>query len=143
MRIHIVDKSCAGELLTEGRKTYNRKETGLITYQPGEYTLLIEGCMPYATTDGQMQLEALTDCETFELAEVQLCEPVEYSDAYAPSKYGIIFKEKVVVGEATQVTLHLRLKQAGEEFAQKQLAKLFRLEVFDRDTRVHLVEGYD
>lgn len=60
-----------------------------------------------------------------------------------PSKYGIILKEKIFVGEPTNVSLHLRLKQDGEEFALKGMNKLFKLEVLDNGETVHALEGYD
>jgi hypothetical protein len=34
------------------------------------YMLIIEGVMPYNTTEGQLQLEALTNLSTFTLDEV-------------------------------------------------------------------------
>ena len=50
--------------------------------------------------------------------EIQNCEPVEYSDKYVPSKYGIIFKEKIVVQpqEHTAVSLNIRLMKGGVDF---------------------------
>lgn len=141
MRMHVVNKGSV--LQTEDARTYYTKETGLQTYGPGDYSLLIEGTMPYNTTEGQLQIEAFSDSESFELTEIQLCEPIEFTDAYVPSKYGIIFKEKIFVGEPTNVTMHLRLKQEGVELASKEMRKLFKVELFDNGERVHLVEGYD
>jgi len=46
---------------------------------------------------------------------------LEFSDTYQPSKYGIIFKEKIFVGDPTSVSMHLRLKQDGQEFAIRQM----------------------
>lgn len=62
------------------------------------YSLIIEGVMPYNTTEGQLHIEVQTNKENFALEEVIHTEPVEYSDKYIPSKYGIIFKEKVFIG---------------------------------------------
>jgi len=59
------------------------------------YTLIIEGAMPYNTTDGTITLDMMTNEEGFELQEIVGCEPIEYTDSYVPSKYGIIFKEKI------------------------------------------------
>jgi len=143
MRMQLINKSQAGALLAENQRTFFTKDTGIQKMEPGDYTLLVEGAMPYPTTEGQLQIEALTDCESFELQEIQLCEPQEFSDSYQPSKYGIIFKEKIFVGEPTCVSLHLRLKMDGQEFASQQMQKLFKLEVFDNEELVHKVEGYD
>jgi len=75
------------------------------------YLLIVEGAMPYNTTEGQMVVEVLSDKEGVDFQEIVHTEPVEYSDKYYPSKYGIIFKEKVFVGpEHVAVALNLRLK---------------------------------
>lgn len=41
-------------------------------------------------------------------------EPLEYSDKYYPSKYGIIFKEKIFVGpDHTPSAMNVKLKKDG------------------------------
>lgn len=65
--------------------------------------------------------------------EIMHTEPIEYSDKYFPSKYGIIFKEKVVIGpESVNFALNVRLKKDGKEFDKwENFRKLFRFEVLD------------
>lgn len=60
------------------------------------------------------------------------CEPVEYSDAYQPSKYGIIFKEKVYISptEATSMAMSIRLLKDGEDLSTK---RDFIFQVLDND----------
>ena len=73
--------------------------------------MLIEGCMPYNTADGSVQIDVNTNQEDLELQEIVGCEPVEYTDAYIPSKYGIILKEKVFISptDATMTSINIRL----------------------------------
>ena len=75
------------------------------------YIMLIEGCMPYNTADGSVQIDVNTNQEDLELQEIVGCEPVEYTDAYIPSKYGIILKEKVFISptDATMTSINIRL----------------------------------
>ena len=62
-------------------------------------------------------MEVLTNKDNFTLDEVQHVEPLEYSDKYFPSKYGIIFKEKVFVGpDHTMAAINIKLKREGREF---------------------------
>ena len=42
------------------------------------YILIIEGVMPYNTTEGQLQIEVITNKENFALEEIQQVEPLEY-----------------------------------------------------------------
>ena len=46
------------------------------------YILLIEGCVPYNTAEGQLQIDLNTNQENLELHEIIGCEPVEFTDAY-------------------------------------------------------------
>lgn len=84
------------------------------------YIMLIEGCMPYNTADGQVQIDVNTNQEDLELHEIVGCEPVEYSDAYHPSKYGIILKEKVFISptDATMTSINIRLQKDGTDLAE-------------------------
>lgn len=81
------------------------------------YSIIIEGVMPYNTSEGSIILEVLTNKENFHLEEIQHVEPLEYSDKYFPSKYGIIFKEKIYVGpDNTSAAMNIKLKKEGREF---------------------------
>jgi len=75
------------------------------------------------------------------LEEVLHVEPVEYSDKYAPSKYGIIFKEKVFVGpDHTHVAFNVRIKRAGQAI---EPPKLFKFMIMDNGKCVLEKEGYN
>jgi hypothetical protein len=52
---------------------------------------------------------------------------------YHPSKYGIIFKEKVYVGpDHTTAALNIRLRKEGREFDKIEgLKRLFKIQVLD------------
>lgn len=52
MRMQIVNKSKAGALLAEDKRTFFTRDTGIQVMEPGNYTLMVEGAMPYATTEG-------------------------------------------------------------------------------------------
>lgn len=90
---------------------------------------MIEGCMPYNTTEGQLQIDLNTNQENLELQEIIGCEPVEYMEAYSPSKYGIIFKEKVFISqtETTSTSMNVRLCKDGKELNDIGLDKHYRL----------------
>ena len=79
------------------------------------YILLIEGVMPYNSAEGQLQIDLNTNQENLDLQEIIGCEPVEYSDAYTPSKYGIIFKEKVYISptDSTSTSVNVRMSKNG------------------------------
>lgn len=77
--------------------------------------LLIEGVLPYNTSDGQLQIDLNTNKEEIDFKEIVGCEPVEYTDSYQPSKYGIIFKEKIFISpvESVMSSINIRLQQNG------------------------------
>lgn len=96
MRVKIIDKS-ASLIQATKHTTFNAVNLKNIQLPPTDagYCILIEGVMPYNTTEGQLVLEVMSNKEDFELREVIGCEPLEYTDNYQASKYGIIFKEKI------------------------------------------------
>ena len=83
--------------------------------------------MPYNTTEGQLVIDLLTNIDNLELSEIIGCEPVEYSDKYNPSKYGIIFKEKIIASQndPTLISLNVRLLCDGKDFEASGLMKHF------------------
>ena len=118
MRLKLVDKSKTArkyQSQTEAQALLGvtRLENLPVAPNGGKgYCLVVEGVAPYNTTEGQLQLEVLADLPAFALEEVQHVEPLEYSDRYAPSKYGVIFREKVFVGpDHTAAALHVTLKR--------------------------------
>jgi hypothetical protein len=82
------------------------------------YIIVIEGVMPYNTNEGQLVIDMATNQEGMDLVEIQSCEPLEYTDKYVPSKYGIIFKEKIIVQpiDHTAISLNIKLLKGGVDF---------------------------
>ncbi len=83
--------------------------------------------------------------DNFNLEEIQHVEPLEYQDKYFPTKYGIIFKEKVYVGpDNTSAAMNIRLKKEGKEFDKIEgLKALFRVEILDHGRVIYSKEGYN
>jgi hypothetical protein len=76
------------------------------------------------------------------LEEIQHVEPFEYTDKYAPSKYGIIFKEKLFVGpDHTSAAFNIRLR--NKEGKDLDSHRLFKLEIFDQGKIIFSEEGYN
>ena len=136
LRLRLIDKGQTSKRYvtqTEGQRVFNVAKLENLVLQPNGgkgYSLMIEGVPPYNTNEGnQLQLEVIASRPDFALEEVQSVEPLEYSDRYVPSKYGIIFKEKIFVGhDHTSAGLNVRLRRGAHELQEK---RLFRLEVFD------------
>jgi hypothetical protein len=64
-----------------------------------------------------LSIDVQSNKENFALGEVMHIPPLEYTDKYVPSKYGILFKEKVYVGpEHVNAAFNIRLKKDGVEF---------------------------
>jgi len=129
MRIKIMEKTDVDGSTT---KTFNNMmclENMKFPVNAEGYTLIIEGAMPYNTTEGTITLDMMTNEEGFELQEIVGCEPIEYTDTYAPSKYGIIFKEKIFTSptEQTLASINVRLMQNGIPMSTTGLLKYFRL----------------
>ena len=95
--------------------------------------------MPYNTSEGQLQIDLNTNQENLELQEIIGCEPVEYSEAYTPSKYGILFKEKVFISqtEPTMTSMNVRICKDGQELADVGMHKHYRLQILDNGKVVH------
>jgi len=100
--------------------------------------------MPYNTTEGQLMIDLNTNQENFELHEIVGCEPIEYTDVYTPSKYGIILKEKVFISptEATAISMNIRLSKDGTDLSELESVKRhFKLEILDNGKVIHSKEG--
>ncbi|CAI2360433.1 unnamed protein product [Moneuplotes crassus] len=128
MRLKIIDKSCpdddlgANSQLSLNQKlsesssitTLNLCRTEKITFQPNEdkgYSIICEGILPYDVFGIDLELEMITNREELELERIEMVEPLLYSDEYVPYKYGIIFKEKIYVGQHTSAAMNIALKQ--------------------------------
>lgn len=62
-------------------------------------------------------------------------------DEYHPSKYGIIFKEKIIVSptDHTQTSMSIKLYKDGKEYSkiQDNLPKYFRVDIFDNGRPIY------
>ena len=89
------------------------------------YCFIIEGNMPYNTNEGTLTIDVNTNQEVFDFTEAVGCEPVEYCDKYVPSRYGIIFKEKVYISpqDHTSTAINIKLQKGGVDFRDAGLMK--------------------
>jgi len=128
MRFKIVDKACNDEgLASNGMPvslnqrlvenssitTLNSCKTEKITFQPNEkgYSLICETIPPYNVFALNLDLEMITNKEELELEKTEMVDPLVYSDTYKPYKYGIIFKEKIYVGQETSASFNIQLRK--------------------------------
>ena len=153
MRLRIVDKSNDTEAdRTEANKVVCLNSLTLRNLKlphngPQGYSLIVEGVMPYNTSEGQVVIDTLSNKEQFALHEVVHCEPVEYVDKYAPTKYGIIFQEKIIISpvDHTSATLNIKLLKDGQEFSKIEgmAPKYFRVDVLDNGKPIYSQTGYN
>jgi hypothetical protein len=103
--------------------------------------------MPYNTSEGQLVIDTLSNKDSFALQEIVQCEPLEYQDAYVPTKYGIIFKEKIVISptDHTSASINIKLLKGSEEFSAiaDMKPKYFRVDVLDNGKPIFSQTGYD
>lgn len=103
--------------------------------------------MPYNTNDFQLTLDTLSNKEEFQMTEIVGCEPFEYSDVYTPTKYGIIFKEKIIIGptDNTCATVNVRLMKGEQELDQIEgmKPKYFKVEILDNNKVIYAQNGYN
>lgn len=94
-----------------------------------------------------MVIDTLCNKDTFNLHEVVQCEPLEYVDTYVPTKYGIIFKEKIIISPSdhTSASLNIKLLKNGTEFgkAENFTPKYFYVEVLDNGKPIFHRTGYN
>lgn len=107
------------------------------------YTLIIEGVPSYNTNPegNQLHVEVISNRADFALEESQQVEPFEYVDKYTPSKYGIVFKEKLFVGpDHTSAAFNIRLRRNGQDMSEK---RLFKVEILDQSKVIYSQEGFN
>ena len=158
MRLKIIDRNpepecedgAPNETETEKIVCINQLAMNNLKLKPnGEhgYFMNLEGVMPYNSNEGQVAIDTLCNKEEFALQEVIQCEPVEYVDNYVPSKYGIIFKEKVVISptDHTNATMNIRMMKNGEEFdsIEGMKPKYFRVDILDNGKTIFSQTGYN
>jgi hypothetical protein len=126
MRLKIVDKSgqqgegedelSLNQKLSESTSitTLNAVKTEKITFQPNGdkgYSIICEAILPYDVFTITFDLEMITNHQELELERIEMLEPLTYTDVYTPYKYGIIFKEKVYIGQQTSAAMSIILKK--------------------------------
>lgn len=147
--------------------TLNSCRTEKITFQPNNdkgYSLICESMAPYDIFTINLELEMLTNKDNLELEKVDMIDPLVYSDVYNPYKYGIIFKEKIFVGQDTSAAFNISLMKKGkirkllppvegeqvEEGVEpryeevdgiSELFKNFKVEIFDNKELVSTYNG--
>ena len=119
----------------------------MLSFPPNDgagYQIMCEGFMPYNTAEGQITLDMYSTHEELNLERVELLDPLEYTDQYYPNKYGIIFKEKVYVGEQTSASFHFRLRcMEGEEEKEYTEKRRIHLELLDNEKVVGTWFGFN
>ena len=154
MRLRIIDRSKTSDesKMTETGKvtTINKMALNDLTLKQNGgagYYMAIEGVMPYNTGDGPLNIDTLCNKEAFELKDVVQCEPLEYEDQYVPTKYGIIFKEKIMISptDTTNAAINIKLLKGGAEFQtiEDQKPRYFKVEILDNGKCIYAVNGYD
>lgn len=68
-------------------------------------------------------------------------------DTYVPTKYGIIFKEKIVISpvDHTSASLNIKMLQDGTEFdkVEGMSPKYFRVDILDNGVPIYSQNGYN
>lgn len=80
------------------------------------------------------------------IEQVENLEPVEYTDKYFPTKYGIIFRERLFVNNEVQSSLYVRLANVVGGVQQTQPQKGKKADVVQgmiRNYCLFLVEEQD
>jgi len=144
IRLKIIDKAKMShqEATPQTLHSCNLDNLTLPATEEG-YILMIEGCMPYNSAEGQLQIDLNTNQENLELQEIIGCEPVEYTDAYTPSKYGIIFKEKIYTSptDSTMTSVNVRLSKESKELTEISEHRRFRIEILDNGKVFYTKQG--
>ncbi len=82
--------------------------------------------------------------DTIHLDEIVSTEPLEFTDAYKPWKYGIIFKEKIIYHPVDNImgAISLRLLKGGKDLDSLDIPKrCFRFEVLDNGKPIYTKIG--
>ena len=79
-------------------KTYYATKSVPIVLEAGKkYQVIIEGRMSETINEGALEFDILFKNPEFTIDLVEQVEPLEYMDKYAPTKYGILFRERLFV----------------------------------------------
>ena len=81
---------------------------------PSESRLILVSMLPFAMPEGSVTLEVLTKEEGgLKLSPGDMLDPFEFTEKYFPNKYGIIFKEHLIVPEDVHFSMHVRMRNGG------------------------------
>lgn len=142
MRLKIVDKSASLNQAID-HLTFNNMDLQNVVLPKTEqgYILVIEGNMPYNTSEGQITIDVQASHEVL-LEEILSTEPIEWTDSYKPWKYGIIFKEKVAfhANDNIMSSFNLRLLKHGKEW---QSRKPFTFEILDNSKVIYAKKAWN
>lgn len=142
MRLKIVDKSASPNQAID-HLTFNNMDLQNVVLPKTEqgYILVIEGNMPYNTSEGQITIDVHASHELL-LEEILSTEPIEWTDSYKPWKYGIIFKEKVAFHSNDNImsSFNLRLLKNGKEW---QSRKPFTFEILDNNKVIYAKKAWN
>lgn len=143
MRAKIIDKSLS-QNQTAGHLTLNNLNIQGLNLPKNDagYTFIVEGMMPYNTPEGQIQVDVQSKSDQLVFDEIIGTEPVEYTDAYKPWKYGIIFKEKIVQAAVDNIiaSVNIRLLKNGKDLP-RDVQRAFRFEILDNNKVIFTKKG--
>ena len=130
--------------------------------------LIKKGTSPYNVPEGQLEVEYFVKSDELKFENLEFVEPLEYFDRYTPTKYGILFRQKLYLSEEANLSLVLRLgefesqlgqaqpaqqkggapakgKEVKEEISEKEMSerRLVRLEIFRGPQLLVSNEGYN
>ncbi len=129
-----------------------------------KYLLLIEGKLPYVAQEGTLEMNILSKKPEIQLEPVENLDPQEFYDKYVPTKYGIIFRERLFVNNEVQGSAYIRLANivgstqaapvpqkgkkpvdAGPQFEETELKeqRLIKFELFRDDKLISFSFGYN
>ncbi|KAL4452822.1 hypothetical protein ABPG74_002387 [Tetrahymena malaccensis] len=83
------------------------------------YYLVLEGEPPYSIAEGALQVDFYYKNPELTFENLEHVEPLQYIEKYIPTKYGIIFREKLYVGEQTIASFHLKIMDIIGQVAQQ------------------------
>jgi len=79
-------------------KTYYATKSVPIVLEPKKkYQVILEGRMSETINEGALEFDILFRNPDFTVDVVEQVEPLEYVDKYVPTKYGILFRERLFV----------------------------------------------
>ncbi len=79
------------------RTFYAVKSVPIVLEAEKKYIVVLEGRASETINEGALEFDLLYRNPSFTLEQVEQVEPLEYSDKYVPTKYGILFRERLFV----------------------------------------------